>query len=163
MGEMPAHWPPEFARRATENLDLVLNADGNDVTQTLLTLYALVVVPDEKDVFTAFDDQDRTRLEVDGWPLNGWSWAYVNQRRNAVRVPEHGLKALLRMLRNALAHGHLEFESAGGKIEAIRFKHKSGQNFIDGRWTANEALVACRKVLELIAVSEKVEVAGGVP
>jgi len=162
MGEMPAPWPPEFAKRATENLDLVLKSGKNDVTQTLLTLYALVVVPDEKDVFTTLDDQDRTQLEVDGWPLNGWTWAYVNQRQNAPRVPERGLKALLRMLRNALAHGHLEFESAGGRIEAIRFHHTKGQNFINGRWTADEALVACRKVLELIAVSEKDALAGGV-
>lgn len=160
MGEMPAPWPPEFAKRATENLDLVRESGKNDVTQTLLTLYALVVVPDEKDVFTTLEDKDRVQLEVDGWPLNGWSWAYVKQRGGG--VAPSGLKALLRMLRNALAHGHLEFESAGGKIEAIRFHHTKGQNFIDGRWTADDALVACRKVLDLISLSEKDAVAGGV-
>lgn len=150
MGEMPAKWPPEFAKRATENLDLVLNSGTNDVTQTLLTLYALVVVPDEKDVFTTVDDMDRAQLEADGWPLNGWVWAYVNQRKNAVCLDPHQMKALLRMLRNALAHGHLEFESANGKIEAIRFKHKRRANHIEGRWTAAEAVVACRKILTLI-------------
>lgn len=150
MGEMPAKWPPEFAKRATENLDLILNSGTNDVTQTLLTLYALVVVPDEKDVFTTVHDMDRAQLEADGWPLNGWAWAYVNQRKNAAWIDPHQMKSLLRMLRNTLAHGHLEFESANGKIEAIRFKHKRGANHIEGRWTAAEAVVACRKILTLI-------------
>lgn len=150
MGEMPAKWPPEFAKRATENLDLVLNSGTNDVTQTLLTLYALVVVPVEKDVFTKVNDMNRAQLEADGWPLTGWTWSYTTQRRGAVGLPATCLKALLRMLRNALAHGHLEFESANGKIEAIRFKHERGANHIEGRWTAAEAVVACRKILTLI-------------
>lgn len=150
MGEMPAVWPPEFAKRASDNLDLVLKSGTNDVTQTLLTLYALVVVPDEKDVFATVIDMDRAQLEADGWPMNGWAWAYVTQRRNAVTIDSHQMKSLLRMLRNALAHGHIEFESADGKIEAVRFKHKRGQNHVEGRWTAAEAVVACRKILNLI-------------
>lgn len=147
--EMPRNWPPEFARRAKENLDLVCSAGKHDVTQTVLTLYALVVVPDEWDMFRSIDDMTREEMERAAWPVRGWCWAYKNQRAGA-RLAEDGLKAFLRMLRNALAHGHLEFESASGSITAIKFNHGRGQNTICGRWTNEQAHCACTKVLDLI-------------
>lgn len=108
MGEMLTNWPPEFAKRAKENLDLIAKAGKHDVTQTILTLYALVVIPDEKDAFADIDDQTREQMEANDWPISGWRWTYKKQRGGPPRIAEEGMKALLRMLRNALAHGHLD-------------------------------------------------------
>lgn len=145
MGEMPQNWPPEFARRALENLELVEQHGTNNVTQIVLTLYALVVVPLEKKQFLEVEDITRDEMTHEGWAVEGWCW---HCERSDVKNSS-GLHAFLRMLRNALAHGNLTFIGNGKDITSIKIQHKCSKNSISGNWTTHEARCMCRKILSL--------------
>lgn len=155
MGKMPKDWPAEFGKRARENLDLICAEGKNNVTQMILTLYALVIVPEERNLFQGVRDETREQMEADGWPIADWCWAYKSQQQGSP-IHESGLRAFLRMLRHALAHGHISFRSDGKNISAVDFSHRHGENTLCGVWTADQLKTACDRLLSVIEeASEK--------
>lgn len=144
MGEMPKTWPPEFARRAKENLDLIWEQGSHDVTQMILTLYALVVVPYEKGVYKGIPDRTQEQMREDGWPIEDWCWGCKQEQQKS------GLRAFLRMLRHTLAHGHLSFQSDGTNISGVAFSHGLGQNTLNGTWSVDQLAKGCNLILEEI-------------
>jgi len=95
----------EFAKRTRMNLEYIESASrrGEDVhvvTQLANSLLGLIVFPWEKEFVKYIRELKLDELEKDGWP------------RIEVTIGHcQTLHDLVRHLRNAVAHGHLEFSS----------------------------------------------------
>lgn len=95
-----------FALRAQKNLDFIASCakDGQDVhpvTQAVLALLGIIVFPWETAAFDHMKKQKLPVLSLQGWP----KWAMSGARR-VIEVGE-----LIHVLRNAVAHGNIEFDS----------------------------------------------------
>jgi hypothetical protein len=95
-----------FAWHTQKNLDFITTcaAKGDDVhpvTQAVLALLGIVVFPWETSAFDMVKKRKLPVLSADGWP----KWTMSGSRR----VLELG--ELIHVLRNAIAHGRIEFDS----------------------------------------------------
>ena len=95
-----------FALRTQKNLEHVANSaingeDVHPVTQAILALLGIVIFPWETSAFDIVKKSTLPALSANGWPR----WKMSGARR----VIELG--DLIEVLRNAIAHGNIEFDS----------------------------------------------------
>ena len=95
-----------FASRTQKNLEHIANSamngeDVHPVTQAILALLGIVVFPWETSAFEIVKKRKLPLLSANGWP----KWKMSGPRR----VIELG--ELIHVLRNAIAHGNIEFDS----------------------------------------------------
>ena len=95
-----------FAQRAQKNLEHIVasatnNEDVHPVTQVILALLGIVVFPWEKSAFDIVKKRKLPILSAEGWPK--WNMSGVRQ---VVDLGE-----LIKVLRHAIAHGNIEFNS----------------------------------------------------
>lgn len=95
-----------FAARAQKNLDFIVASaiEGNDVhpvTQAVSALLGIVLFPWERSAFDIVKKQKLLMLFAGGWPA--WN---MNGARRVIELGD-----LIELLRNAIAHGHVEFDS----------------------------------------------------
>ncbi len=94
-----------FALRTQKNLEHIANSamngvDVHPVTQAILALLGIVVFPWETSAFDNVKKRKLPLLTANGWP----KW----KMRGARRIIELG--DLIGVLRNAIAHGSIEFD-----------------------------------------------------
>jgi HEPN pEK499 p136 len=95
-----------FAERTQKNLDFIAShaAAGSDVhpvTQAVLSLLGIIVFPWETSAINFMKRKELSSLTASGWPIPAASGDYhIND-----------LGALVHALRNAIAHGSIEFDS----------------------------------------------------
>ncbi len=95
-----------FASRTQKNLEHIANSamngeDVHPVTQAILALLGIVVFPWETSAFDIVKKRKLPLLSANGWP----KWKMSGPRR----IVELG--DLIEVLRNAIAHGNIEFDS----------------------------------------------------
>lgn len=95
-----------FALRTRKNLEYIAKAamNGDDVhpvTQAITALLGIVVFPWET---SAFDIVKKSKLPV--LSTNGWPKWKMSGTRRVIELGE-----LIEVLRNAIAHGNMEFDS----------------------------------------------------
>lgn len=95
-----------FASRTQKNLDFIWRhaQDGEDVhpvTQAILALLGIVVFPWETSAFNHLKSKNLPVLATQGWP----NWRMAGSRRVV------SMNDLIHVLRNAIAHGSIEFDS----------------------------------------------------
>ncbi len=99
-----------FALRAQKNLEHIITSEinGEDVhpvTQTIMALLGIIVFPWEKSAFDIVKKSKLPILSINGWP----KWNMSGDRRVL------DLGDLIKVLRNAIAHGNIEFDSDSKK------------------------------------------------
>ena len=104
-----------FASRAQKNLDFIAaraaqREDVHPVTQAVLALLGIVVFPWETSAFNIVKKRKLPVLRAEGWP----NWTMIGTRR----VIELG--QLIHVLRNAIAHGRIEFDSDSRNPSEVR-------------------------------------------
>jgi hypothetical protein len=109
-----------FAERAQKNLDFIAlrAAEGDDVhpvTQAVLALLGIVVFPWETSAFDIVKRRKLPMLYATGWP----KWEMAGSRR----VNELG--ELIKLLRNAVSHGNIEFNSDSRVLDEVIISFKN--------------------------------------
>ena len=95
-----------FASRTQKNLEHIANSAMNDedvhpVTQTILAMLGIVVFPWETSAFDIVKKRKLPLLSANGWP----KWKMSGPKR-IVKLGD-----LITVLRHAIAHGKIEFDS----------------------------------------------------
>jgi hypothetical protein len=109
----------EFAERTRKNLDFILAAssrgeDVHPITQLIGAMLGLIVFPWEGQVRGRFASLSLQELEADGWP----HW-------NIELGQCTTLDDMVRLLRNAVAHGHVRFSSDGRILDEVSVRFES--------------------------------------
>ena len=133
-----------FAERSQRNLDYITICATNDhdvhpVTQAVLSLLGIVVFPWETSAFDIVKTRKLPVLTANGWP----HWEMYGPKRVI------DLRDLVHVLRNAIAHGKIEFDSDSRDPSAVTITFSnlpegtSEPNWI-GRITGNQLIEFCR-------------------
>jgi len=107
----------EFARRTRRNLNFIeeqaaTGANVHIVTQLAISLVGLVVFPKEKLLLTSTRKKTIASMNEDGWP----TW---NITKDEAKLPTVTLYDIVYHLRNALAHGRLQFSSDSPRLDDV--------------------------------------------
>ncbi len=133
-----------FAERSQKNLDFIIKSaaagcDVHPVTQVVSALLGIIVFPWE---IAAFDNIKKQKLPI--LVLNGWpKWTMSGTKRII------DLKDLIYVLRNAIAHGRVAFDSDSREphMVTIFFEHipegKTEPNWV-GKITCDQLIEFCR-------------------
>lgn len=138
--------PTGYAERTVKNLDFIMQADVHVVAQTGNSLLGLIVFALEKKKqeknksATELYPQKLSELESDGWP----SWNIQNSTCAT-------LGELLRELRNAVCHGHWEFDSDSRDCNIVSLLVKFEHGGL-AKIGCPEVQAFCRKFAALLAV-----------
>ena len=138
-----------FAHRSRKNLAFIEkaysdNADVHVVTQLVLSMLGLVIFPMERNLVARLEKLTLQDLDSRGWP----SWT--------VELGTCGtLEELARHIRNAVAHGHIAFDSDDRDIANVRvriedFKPKGNRPYWRGSIAAIDLRSFCYRFIELI-------------
>jgi hypothetical protein len=120
-----------FAFRTRKNLNYVVDAyargeDVHVVTQLAMSLLGLIVYPKERQLVKRVESLKLRDLEADGWP-----------RWNIEAGHSETLGEFMRMLRNAIAHGHVLFSSEGREMEDVAIVFENHTKFSEVTWRAS--------------------------
>lgn len=124
-----------FAWRAQKNLDFIAacatqEEDVHPVTQAVLALLGIVVFPWETSAFNIVKKRKLPVLSEEGWP----NWTMIGTRR----VIELG--QLIHVLRNAIAHGRIEFDSDSRNPPEVRISFVNvPEGHTEADWTGTIA------------------------
>ncbi|MDC7713044.1 HEPN family nuclease [Vogesella sp. LYT5W] len=138
-----------FAHRTRKNLEHIEHAykNGHDVhvvTQLVLSLLGLIVYPNERKLVERVNTLTLSELKDQGWP----SW------KIELGSPET-LNQLIKMLRNAVAHGRIHFSSDDRVLDhvSIQFEDYDPRSKIV-TWratiTSNDLEKFCQNFIKLI-------------
>jgi hypothetical protein len=141
-----------IAKRTKKNLDFIIEAHKNQhdvhvITQTLLSLLAIVVFPYERFGENCDFNWSLAELESLGWPR----WEFTD----STDQPDH-LWQLIRHLRHATAHSNVSFSSDSRRMNEVvlTFMNRIPQRLGGGTWQtrirADKLLVFCDKFLQLL-------------
>ena len=128
----------DFAQRTRTNLRIIedLQAKGGEayeVTQLVNSMLGLLVFPKER-VFDQIPQTSLSDLEADGWPIPRVVGDFPQAK---------DLRELIRYLRNAIAHFHIEF--IGETIQSVRVWNTSRNGTT---WKAEVGLKELRAIAE---------------
>lgn len=144
-----------FAKRTQKNLEYIANAQINDedvhpVTQVILSMLGIVIFPWETSAFDIVKKRKIPVLSAEGWP----KW----KMNGAKRVIE--LHDLIKVLRNAIAHGNIEFDSDSRSPADVTIsftnipKGKTESDWV-GTITGDQLIEFCRRFSS--AIQDQVE------
>jgi len=147
----------EFARRARCNLDFIedaaeghASAEVHVVTQLVLSLLGMVVIPKEKLLLDEIAKTELSVLAQKGWPR--WKITLDGDSKR----PTYTLGRLLEHIRNAVAHGRITFTSDSPRIDEVgllvedKWKREDAQPYWRAEIEARDLKVFCHKFLDFI-------------
>lgn len=145
--------PHELARRTRKNLEYLEHAyaqgaDVHVVTHRVVSLLGLVIFPYAEGIRHRLETQTLSDLIGAGWP--GWNITCGAERTKT-------LSDLLRHFRNAIAHGHISFDSDSpdpANVKAIKFWDivRSGKHekIWEATISADDLRAFCEKFMSFI-------------
>ena len=149
MPYVPRNHALTFAQRTRENLDYIERAakagdDVHVVTQLATSLLGLVVFLREKNFDEAVRGKKLDALVAQGWPK--WEWLLGSCS---------SLGDLVYHLRNAVAHGHIDFTSDSRNIEDVAievedYKQNAPAPYWRARIEAIDLRTFCLRFLDLL-------------
>ena len=143
----------EFAARTRRNLSFIEEQAANGahvhvVTQLAVSLVGLIVFPKEKLLLSSTKKKTILAMNAEGWPV----WHIT---KDEAKYRTATLYDIVRHLRNALAHGRLQFTSDSPQITEVAViveDKETGHSETDWRAeiTAEDLRLFCYKFIDFI-------------